>query len=173
MSWSYRSRPSTAIGVALIILALLGAGKVHAQSVSNPPTPGCGMGQAVPQAEAVGGAVGTSTNCIRQDAKLPRITRAATCTLNASAACTVTWDTPLVAPAGVGVVITPVNTPAANPIACNLTAVPNTTGASIKCWLSQSTVLSLSLVTAGLTLNPFQNALSGTQVQILAIPLTQ
>lgn len=164
---------------ALFGLALLFAPvAASAQSVENPaptiadiqamlPQPA----SAVPPAETVAGSAGAGLTYRRGDAVQPRITRSTTCTLDGTASCSVTWTTAM--SGGTPTIsITPINA-GSNPIACNLTSAPTTTTVAIKCWISQTTLLNLSLITAGLTLQPFQNALAGTQVQIIALPSTQ
>lgn len=122
-------------------------------------------------AEVIGGTVGSPGVYMPSGSSPPRITRAASCTLSAGGTCSVTWSTALAA--NPMIIITPVNTGATQPISCNTTASPTTTGAAIKCWTEQTTTLSLAIVTSGLTLAPAVTAPAGTVIQIVAIPPTQ
>lgn len=168
--------------LTLAALVALAAAAPAAAQISNPP--GVTQGQldavaatiplpasSVPPAETVAGAAGSQAAYRRGDAVQPRITRAANCTLDATGACSVTWSTALTA--APTIVTTPVNPSAVQAIMCNTTATPTTTGASIKCWITQTTALSLAIVTAGLSLSPAATAPAGTVVQIIALPPTQ
>lgn len=132
---------------------------------------------AVPPAEAVGGVAGSSTRYRRMDDAVPRITRAASCTLNASGTCSVTWATAL--SAAPTIVTTPVNPAGSQPYICNSTSTPTTTGAAIKCWMTQTnnlaavTVVGISVAVGAQTIVPATTAPSGTVVQIIALPPTQ
>lgn len=125
---------------------------------------------AVPQAEAVGGAVGSALTYLRSDVKTPRITRAATVTTIAGGTFSGTWATAL--SAAPNIVLTPIATGGVA-VTCELTAMPTTTAFAGRCWTSQSTLLSLSIVTAGLTVAPNAASAAGISVQVLAIPPTQ
>lgn len=125
----------------------------------------------LPPAEQVSPTLGTSLRYRRMDDPQPRITRAANCTLTAGGVCTVTWNTPL--PAAPTAVFAPVNTAGAQPIVCNPTSMPTTTGVTFKCWIMQTTTLSLAIVTTGLVLAPATAAPTGTVVQVIALPPTQ
>lgn len=127
----------------------------------------------VPPIEVPAGTVGTAGTYRPADSAMPRITRAGSCALSASGTCTVTWSLALPASANSpNVIVTPINT-GSQPISCNLTAVPTATSASIRCWTSQTTSLTLPIVTAGLTLAPNVAAAPGTVVQVTALPATQ
>lgn len=125
----------------------------------------------VPPVEGVTPTVGTPGTYRPADSVVPRITRAANCTLIAGGTCSVTWATALLA--APTVIITPVNPSASQPLVCNSTATPTTATVAIKCWIDQTTTLSLAIVTTGLNLTPATPAPAGTVVQILAIPATQ
>jgi hypothetical protein len=47
------------------------------------------------------------------------------------------------------------------------------TGYTAKCWILQTTTLSLAIVTAGLNLAPAMVAPNGTVVQVTGLPVTQ
>lgn len=125
----------------------------------------------VPPSEVVGGTLGAAGTYMTAGTAQARITRATNCTLDSTGSCSVTWTTAL--SAAPNIVATPVNTAATQPISCTTTATPTTTAVSIKCWIVQTTALSLAIVTTGLTLAPAITAPSGTVVQIIAIPPTQ
>lgn len=166
-----------AIGLALVLAPITTqAQTAYPPSVSQAdlsavqaliPTPAA----TIPNAEVVGGAAGTAGTYRPGNATQPRITRAANCTLDTNGACSITWATAL--SASPMIVITPVNTAAAQPMSCNTTALPTATAVSIKCWIVQNTLLSLAIVTAGINIVPAVTAPSGTVVQITAIPPTQ
>jgi hypothetical protein len=134
----------------------------------GPPIPS----NVTPATEKLGGAVGVDTAMYATaDHQHPRITRATNCTLAADGTCSVTWATPLTGTPQI--VTTPVNSPGTQPITCNLTAAPTASSASIKCWIIQTTTLSLAIVTTGLNLAPATTAPAGTVVQLIALPPTQ
>lgn len=126
--------------------------------------------QVIPQTEAVGGAVGSTTSYMRADAKIPRITRAATLTTAGDGTFSATWAQALAAPPTVS--LTWVNT-GASPVTCELTAAPTATAVQGKCKGAQTSLLNLSIITAGLTLNPFNSGAAGISVHVVAIPSTQ
>lgn len=157
--------------------ALLAVG-VYAQ-VNNPgtgvtiadvlpllPTPAT----TVPQTEAVGGALGSNTSqFMRADAKLPRITRASTVATDASGNWAVTWSsalsaTPVVLPI-------PINA-SGQPVVCNVSTT-SASGATGTCSLARTLPATLTLLTALVSYSVFQIPATGTQVQVLAIPPTQ
>lgn len=124
----------------------------------------------------VGGAPGTDTRYALANHSHPRISRTGSCVLSASGTCTITWTTAF--PAGVSPVMlgdpVAVNTGAAQPIDCDVTSTPTITGVSVKCWQSQNSILSLSIVTSGITVAPFgSTTLSGVTVTASAIPASQ
>lgn len=125
----------------------------------------------VPPIEQTTPTVGTPGTYRPYDAVQPRITRAGSCSLSAAGTCTITWNSPFsVAP---NVVLTPINPTASQAVMCNTTATPTTTSVAVKCWVVQTTTLSLAIVTTGLTLSPAQTAPAGTVVQATGIPPTQ
>lgn len=121
--------------------------------------------------EIVGGTAGVATaTFMRSDAKPSRITRSVVVTTDGSGNFSVTWSTALSSAPVVD--LTWVNS-AAMPITCELTTDPTTTTVAGRCKQSQSTALNLSIITAGLTLNPFNAGASGVKVHVIAIPPTQ
>lgn len=162
------------------VLALV-AGSASAQSVGTSTTatpPSMAQVQAIipqpanvtPPSESTTPAVGAqSMRYALEDHVHQRISRAAVVTTDSNGAWTVTWSPAL--PAAPAVLPIAVNA-GTQPIICNVTTRTTTTAAG-KCWLAQNTVLSLGLVTAGLTLLPFANAAASTSVQVFAIPTTQ
>lgn len=123
----------------------------------------------LPPVEAPAGAIGAPGTYRPAGAVDVRITRASTVTTDASGNWAVIWSTPLLS--------TPVTLPipinsGSQPAICNVTTT-TATGATGKCFINQTTVLSLGIVTAGLTLNPTAAAAAGMSVQLLAIPVTQ
>lgn len=159
--------PLLAVSVAL--LGLYAGLASHAQSVSssslNVPQPAA----VIPSSEMVGGSVGASTDYMRADARLPRITRAVTVTTDSGGTFSGTWSTPFaVAPT---IVMTPIA--ASTSIDCQLTAPPTASGFQGRCWSAQTTLLNLSIITAGISLNPVTNTAAGVQIQVIGIPPTQ
>lgn len=123
----------------------------------------------LPPSENTAPAVGAQTRYAREDHIHPRITRATTVTTVSGGTFGGTWTTPLPAPPTI--VMTPIA--AAASIDCQLTSAPTTTTFAGRCWTSQTTLLNLTLITAGLTLNPTTNTAAGIQVQVIALPPTQ
>jgi hypothetical protein len=146
------------------VLAL--AQDVSYSSLYGQPLPA----SAIPATEAIGGAIGSEwDHYATANHQHPRITRAAIVTTDASGNWSVTWATALLS---VPAVITlPVNS-GSQPVICNV-LTRTTTSATGKCWNGQTTLLSLSIVTTGLTLNAFTNPAAGTSIQVVALPLTQ
>ncbi len=124
---------------------------------------------ALPPAEAVGGIVGTSPRYRGMDDAAPRITRATTVSTIAGGTFSGTWTTPMSGPPTI--VMTPIAASAS--IDCQLTSAPTATTFAGRCWTSQSTVLNLGIITAGLTLLPTTPTAAGVSIQIIAIPPTQ
>lgn len=183
----------------IVLLAALLAAPVCAQTTVSPLSPSaavdataradaaaaklkadaaCSPMAIVPPSEAVGGSAGTpgSTNCRIVDAVQPRITRAGKCTLVAGGTCAGTWKgngADYAFPAGTNVVVTyMVENTGTQPVICNLTAAPTITGYSIRCWQTQTTTLSLAIVTAGLTPPVTSAAAAGTVVNLTGLPAT-
>lgn len=158
------------------VLGVLGTVGAHAQ-ISNPGGVSVEQVQAlmpqpastIPANEQVGGAVGAATEYMRSDAKIPRITRAATVVTDASGNWSVTWATPLlVTPA---VIPLPVN-PGTQPIVCNV-STSTTTGATGSCWQARTLPAVIGLLTVLLNYSVFTTPPTGTQVQLVALPPTQ
>ena len=147
--------------------ALLAGGNAAAQVTYPPAQPG----DTVPPPEVVGGQIGAQVLYARADHTHPRITRATTCTLDAAGTCSITWASPLPTAPVIG--MSPVNPTAAQAIMCNTTATPTTTTVSIKCWVIQTTLLNLSIITAGLNLVPATTASAGTVIQVIALQTSQ
>lgn len=122
--------------------------------------------------EQVGGAVGTSTAYKRADWIPPRISRTGSCVLSASGVCTASWTTAFAAGATPVMLGDPVaqNTAGSFPITCNITAAPTTASVPIKCWLGQSSVIS---VLGASVLSWNTTSLSGVTVTVGAIPASQ
>lgn len=121
----------------------------------------------VPATETVAGAAGATMTFRRGDAVQPRITRAVVGTTNASGLVVVTWEslpsTPIVVPvpfvaSGAG------QAPLCMPVSGSVTV----TGATIKCFTSQSVTVSL----LGAVVAPVTTAAAGVQVQVFAVPTT-
>ena len=124
---------------------------------------------AAPPMESVTPSAGTAPTYRRSDAQPTRITRATTVTTVSGGTFSGTWSAPL--PNAPVIVLTPISANAS--IDCQLTAAPTTSTFQGRCWTAQTTLLNLSIITAGLTLNPMNNTAAGVQVQVLAIPPTQ
>ena len=124
---------------------------------------------ATPSAEAVGGAIGTSSSYMRADARLPRITRASTFTVGSGGLLTGTWTQALsMAP---NIVFTPIATGGGR-ITCELTSAPTPTTFAGRCWQDQTVTLNSTVILSGINVGP-STAPAGTQVQVVAIPPTQ
>lgn len=131
----------------------------------------------VGQGEMVGGAPGSAMTYKRGDWIPPRRSRTGSCVLPTSGVCTVPWSSAF----GVGEVPVMLGDPVATnasalqPISCNITGAPTTTGVPVKCWQAQPTVLGASLLAiANLAINPFgTGTLAGVVVTTAAIPGSQ
>lgn len=150
------------IGASLGALALA---QDTYSSLNGPPVPA----DTVPMVEAVGGAVGSQQTYRRGDSVQPRITRASVVTTDGSGNWSVSWASPVPGSQAVTALL-PINA-GTQPASCNVTT-STVNGASGKCWVAQSTLLNLGIITAGLTLTPF-NPASGLQVQVVALPVSQ
>lgn len=154
--------------IILSLIAALFTATTAAAQVAYPPADVSGIMAAIPTPattiptmETVGGVAGTSNTYRRGDAVQPRITRSVTCTTVAGGTCEVTWATmqtvPLVYP------IPAIPSGATQPVPCYpVSGTITTTGATIKCFASQSIL--------GLGLLPFTTGAAGVTVQVLAIP---
>lgn len=122
----------------------------------------------VPPSEIIGGALGTQMVFRRADDVQPRITRGAPCTTVAGGTCAVTW-----APMPAAPLVVPVPTVGAGatqaPSCFPVTGSITTTGATIKCFTSQSVTVAL----LGAVVAPVTTAAAGVPVQVFAIPYTQ
>ncbi len=133
----------------------------------------------IPGSETVAGAAGVGSTVRRGDAIQPRITRTASCTIvfaSSIGSCDATWDgSPFAAGTTIRLAGAPAITTATQgvageqPTTCKAYGI-TITGISFRCWTSQTTVLNLAGITAGLTLAPVTGAASGIVVQITAIP---
>ena len=123
---------------------------------------------AVPLPEVVGGAAGSQMVFRRADDIQPRITRASPCTTATGGTCTVTWpampSTPLVIP-----VPTIASAAGQAPLCFPVTGTITTTGATIKCFTTQSVTVSL----LGAVVAPLTTAAAGVPVQVFAVPYSQ
>lgn len=152
-------------------------GAASAQVFSSPgDLSGYALSSAIPQpasanpsGEALSSAVGTGTLYARWDHVHPRISRATSVATTTGGVFSGTWSPALASTPNL--VLTPIYAGAGN-ATCFLTATPSTTAFSGKCTTDQSALLSLSIVTTGLTVGP-ANASSGMTVQVFAIPPTQ
>lgn len=122
----------------------------------------------VPPVEVIGGAVGSQMVFRRADDIQPRITRGAPCTTVAGGTCSVTWPAmsavPLVIP-----VPTIAGAAAQAPLCFPVTGTITTTGATVKCFTSQSVTVSL----LGAVVAPITTAAAGVPVQVFAVPYSQ
>lgn len=120
---------------------------------------------AVPPSEVVGGAAGSGTNCRVVNSVQPRITRVVPFTTVSGGTADVTWAALPTVP---GVVVVPnVVTGAANaPICSPVAGTITTTGATIKCWSTQSVTVSL----LGAVVAPITTAAAGVTGSVIAIP---
>lgn len=159
------SKARVLLGLAAVLWGVAG---IATAQVSYPAPQASDV---VAPSETMTGAVGSQSTYARADHTHPRITRGATCTLVLGGTCAVTWSTALSAPPVI--LALPVNPSASQPVMCNVTATPTTTDVAIKCWIVQTTTLSLAIITTGLSLAPATPAPAGTAILLLAIPPTQ
>lgn len=122
-----------------------------------------------PVSEGMSGVAGTQDEAARQDHTHPRISRSAVVTTGTNGVFSGTWANPM--QSNPVIVLTPVS--AGTSVDCQLTAAPTTTGFQGRCFQAQTSLLNLSIITAGLTLNPVANSPAGMQVHVLAIPSSQ
>lgn len=155
-----------ALGLSFFYAGTLSTAQDLGSSSLNGPTP---LGDFVPPGETVAGSIGSANMAMRADARPPRLTRATTVTTASGGTFSGTWDAPLVGTPTI--VLTPIAANAS--IDCQLTSAPTSTTFAGRCWTAQTTSLNLTLITAGLTLNPMTNTAAGVQVQVIAIPPTQ
>lgn len=120
-----------------------------------------------PGMETVGGAPGASMLYRRADAVQPRITRAVSCTTASNGQCAVTWTD--IGSANPKLVITEyvASTSATQaPVCAPVSGTVTATGATIKCWTTQSVTVSL----LGAVVAPLTTAGAGVVVDIIAVP---
>lgn len=128
----------------------------------------CAATPAVPSMEVVGGSAGTSTvGCRPVNAVQPRITRSISFTTGSGGTVAVTWTdmgaVPLVFPipnVASGATVAPMCYPVSGTI--------TSTGATIKCFTTQSVTVSV----LGATVAPITTAGAGVTGQVLAIPVS-
>jgi hypothetical protein len=157
------------IFAAALLLFMAGAGFASVQYSFDPsqvPQPAT----TVPSTESNIGAVGTVNAYALANHSHPRISRSTTVSTASDGTFSVTWATAL--PSAPDVILTPVGTGSVA-IHCQLTAVPTVTAVAGKCFTQQNTLLSLSIITTGLTLSPFASSTAGISVQVIAIPPSQ
>lgn len=165
-----------ATGVALLFAGLGAYAQISTSSQSQPMTPTDvqalipPFSDTVPPSEMVGGSTGSTATIRRGDAANPRITRSTTVVTGAGGTFSGTWSTPLSSATPV-LVLTPIA--ASSSIDCQLTSAPNATTFAGRCWTAQTTLLNLSIITAGLTLNPMTTTAAGVSIQVIAIPSSQ
>jgi hypothetical protein len=130
----------------------------------------CPAGSTAPKSEAVNGAAGSASTCLRSDAQLPRITRAGLApATDSNGQWAITWSTPL--PAAPVTLPIPINS-GTQPIVCNVSST-TMTGATGRCWLARVLPATILTVTSLVSFDPNGAPASGIIVQALAIPTTQ
>ncbi len=125
----------------------------------------CQPSATVPPMETVGGSGGSGEACRLANAVQPRISRTVTGTTIAGGTGTVTWPAMTAVPK---LTVTPyVASNAAQAPSCfPVTGSVTTTGATIKCFTSQSVTVSL----LGAVVAPVTTAAAGVQFDVLALP---
>lgn len=123
-----------------------------------------------PPTDIDGGSVGVVTGqFMRPDAARPRITRAGVVTLDAGGLGTFSYAS-LPMAANAVAQLTPIYSGTGIP-KCWVTAAASTTAVSVKCVLeTATTLLNLSIITAGINLNINQGVVSGMQVNVVVLP---
>lgn len=125
----------------------------------------CKPGATVPPMEIVGGSAGSGDACRLDNAVQPRISRTVTGTTVAGGSGAVTWPA---MPSVPRLTVTPyvassaVQAPMCFPVAGSV----STTGATIKCFTSQSVTVSL----LGAVVAPITTAAAGVTFDVLALP---
>ncbi len=151
------------VAVFLLIGGIL-VSKALAQAFTSGVVPTPGM--SVPNTELIGGSSGSRMNSFAMaDQQHPRITRAVVVQTDGAGNWTASWQALSAVPI---VDVTPIST-ANQPVICNVTG-RTTTGATGRCFIGQTTLLNLSIITSGLTLNGFGTPAAATDIQVLAIP---
>lgn len=166
---------------ALLLLALIVPGTAAAQ-INNPPVTATDIAtkseiaaiqaqipqpsDSVPVADmATTGQVGSSPRYRRPDDQAPRISRTVSGSTTTGGSGTVTWPAMSSVPK---LTVTPyvtagsIQAPVCVPIAGSVTI----TGATIKCWTTQSVTVSL----LGAVVAPLTTAAAGVQFDVLALP---
>ena len=162
-----------------LILAVTVASTAHAQvSSSGPPVCADGLpcatqssvptkGAVVPPGATPGGSIGIQNSFTPIDATQPGLTRSAKTTTDGSCNFAVTWTVPLVSSTPVAFAYPTIPSGATQPSSCNTTAITSA-GVTGKCFTAQTTLLNLSIVTTGLTLNSQGGTCSGMSVSVFA-----
>lgn len=119
----------------------------------------------IPPTEVVGGAAGSGTNCRVVNSIQPRITRVVPFTTTAAGTADVTWAALGSAP-GVVVVPTVASGASSAPICLPVAGTITTTGATIRCWTTQSVTVSI----LGAAVAPITTAAAGVTGSVIAIP---
>lgn len=158
------------VACGLIVIVNTSVRPVDAQDVgvsgvAAPPLPSADA----PPSEVLTAVRGASDRYAREDHGHARMTRSMVVTTGSGGTFSGTWSSPL-AQAPV-IVMTPVS--ASTSIDCQLTAAPTVNGFAGRCWSAQTTTLNLSIITAGLNLNPVASTASGVQIHVVALPPSQ
>lgn len=128
----------------------------------------CAPAAVVPPSETVGGAAGSGTQCRLANSVQPRITRTVAFTTVAGGTVSVTWAdmgaVPLVFP-----MPNIASSAAQGPMCFPVTGTITSTGATIKCFTTQSVTVSV----LGAVVAPITTAGAGVTGQVLAIPVSQ
>lgn len=118
-------RMMLAAAFAAVVLAI--PTDLEAQAFSIRGDSPCMPATAAPQAETVGGAVGTAETCNRSDGRAPRITRAAMPVTNSAGQIAVSWTDPTASAPAI------ILTPAAPNVTCALSGAATVNGFSAAC----------------------------------------
>lgn len=130
----------------------------------------CAPGSTPPQSEAITSIAGSAATCLRSDARLPRITRAALASAtDTNGGWAITWTSPL--PAAPVTLPIPINT-GSQPIVCNVTT-STALGSTGRCWLARVLPATILTLTALASFDPMAAPAAGISVQVFAIPVTQ
>lgn len=139
--------------------------KAAADAAALAAAAACQPSATVPPMETVGGSGGSGDACRLANAVQPRISRTVTGTTIAGGTGTVTWPAMTAVPK---LTVTPyVASNAAQAPSCfPVTGSVTTTGATIKCFTSQSVTVSI----LGAVVAPITTAAAGVQFDVLALP---
>lgn len=139
--------------------------KTAADAAAAKAATACQPGATVPPMETVGGSAGSGDACRLANAVQPRISRVAVGTTVTGGTIAVTWPAMSAVPS-----VFPIPRIAAGasqvPICATVTGSVTTTGATIKCFTTQSVTVSL----LGAVVAPITTAAAGVTVDVLAIP---